>query len=508
MRMPVRSLPERPDLTQYRKQAKELVKAHAAGDAAALIRIRAHHPRLAGLDDAALRRARFALADAQWVIAREHGVESWPAFTAAIADRIAAADGSVPHAAPAEPWRLAEDAVVRGDDETLAAVLRDHGDALRRGVPSAWWGGLAPRYTEDDARAIIAREHFFADWEGYAAHAAARRDPGSPTARFEAAVDAVVDGDLDALTRALREDPALVRARSMRIHHATLLHYVAANGVEGFRQRTPKNVVAIAAALLDAGADVDATADIYGGGAQTLGLAATSIHPVTAGVLEPLLAFLLARGAAVGEARGGAAWSALINGCHANGRPAAAEFLAARAADAGADLDLEAAAGVGRLDVVRRFFADGALAGATPAQARDGFTWACEYGRAGVVAFLLARGQEVDARLPRHHGQTGLHWAAWGGHAETVRVLLAAGARVDIRDERFDGTALGWALHAWAGGGPAPADERYVAVVRQLRAAGATLDLDWLDAGRRQPSFADALRDAPAMRSALGLDHP
>lgn len=189
---------------------------------------------------------------------------------------------------------------------------------------------------------------------------------------------------------------------------------------------------------------------MYGGGAQTLGLAATSIHPVTAGVLEELLAFLLARGAAAGDARGGAAWSRLINACHANGRPAAAEFLAARAAEGGAGLDLEAAAGVGRLDVLRRFFAaDGSLAGATPGQVRDAFTWACEYGRAEVVAYLLARGQEVNARLPKHHGQTGLHWAAWGGHDDTVRVLLAAGARVDLRDERFDLTPLDWALQAW-----------------------------------------------------------
>ena len=49
---------------------------------------------------------------------------------------------------------------------------------------------------------------------------------------------------------------------------ATLLHYVAANGVEGYRQLTPPNAVAIADALLDAGADVDALADMYGGRAR------------------------------------------------------------------------------------------------------------------------------------------------------------------------------------------------------------------------------------------------
>ena len=70
-----------------------------------------------------------------------------------------------------------------------------------------------------------------------------------------------------------------MRARSARRHRATLFHYVGSNGIEGFRQRAPKNLVAIAAALLDAGADVNATAQMYGDADTTIGLAATSIHP-------------------------------------------------------------------------------------------------------------------------------------------------------------------------------------------------------------------------------------
>ena len=504
--MPARSLPERPNLDQYRKQAKDLLRAFRAADPDALARVTAHHPRLrarGAADDAA-----FQLADAQLVLAREHGADSWTAFAARIESAAAAGARVAPHAAPTHetpPWRLAEDAVVRGDDAALAALLRDHGDALRQPVPSTWWGGLAPSYTEGDARAIIARAHFFADWDAFAAFAAARRDPSSPVARFEAAADAIVAGDLATLARLLHGDPELVRARSTRRHRATLLHYVGSNGIEGFRQRTPKNIVEVAAALLDAGADVDATAQMYGSDDTTIGLAATSIHPVTAGVLEPLLALLLARGATVGDARGVEAWSRLINGCHANGRPAAAEFLAARAAESGVELDLEAAAGVGRLDVVERHVGpDGSWIGVTSDQVRDAFTWACEYGRTAVVDLLLRRGQDVDARLPRHHGQTGLHWAAWGAHVDTVRTLLAAGASVDIRDDRFGGTALGWALHAWSSHGPATDRGRYVDVARQLVAAGAVVDRAWLEQGGRGVSWADRLRSAPEMREALG----
>jgi len=497
--MPGKSLPERPNLEQYRKQAKDLLHAWRAVDPEALARVTAHHPRLR--TRAAKPDAVFALADAQLVIAREHGDDTWTAFVA----RVEAIAGAA--AAPTPPWKLAEDAVVRGDAEALAALIREHHAALRHAVPSTWWGGLAPSYVEGDARAIIAREHFFADWDAFAAFSAAMREPRSPVARFEAAVDAIVSGDLETLTRLLGDDPELVRLRSTRRHRATLLHYVGSNGVEGFRQRAPKNIVAIAAALLDAGADVNATAPVYGSDDTTIGLAATSCHPVTAGVLEPLLAFLLARGATIGSAHGGAAWSRLINDCHGNGRPAAADFLAARAVELGLDVDfdLEAAAGLGRLDLVQRFFAaDGGLIDATPDQARDGFTWACEYGKTAVVAFLLRHGQAVDARLPKHHGQTGLHWAAWGAHGDTVRALLTAGAAVDIRDEKFGGTALGWALHAWSGGRSGVDREPYVDVARQLTAAGARVDDEWL-VQSGGTSFADALRASPEMREALRL---
>jgi hypothetical protein len=108
--------------------------------------------------------------------------------------------------------------------------------------------------------------------------------PSSSVARFERAVDAVVLGDAALLERMLRESPELVRARSARTHHSMLLHYVGANGVESWRQRTPKNAVQILETLLAAGAEADATADMYGGGSTTLGLVATSCHPRDAGL--------------------------------------------------------------------------------------------------------------------------------------------------------------------------------------------------------------------------------
>lgn len=134
------------------------------------------------------------------------------------------------------------------------------------------------------AQFVIARVHGFESWPEFAAHLENLARAASPISHFETAVDATVSGDAATLQQLLRDRPELIRARSARAHHATLLHYAAANGVENYRQRTPAHVVAIAGILLDAGAEVDAAADIYGGGATTLGLTATSVHPERAGV--------------------------------------------------------------------------------------------------------------------------------------------------------------------------------------------------------------------------------
>jgi len=261
----------------------------------------------------------------------------------------------------------------------------------------------------------------------------------SPVSKFEEAVEAIVSGDLPALEKLLSENPDLVSVRSTREHRSTLLHYVSANGVEDFRQKAPKNIVAIAKLLLDAGADVNAESDAYGGRCTTLGLTATSCHPENAGVQIPLMELLIDRGAIIDGPDGYSG----VNGCLHNGRGQAAEFLANR----GARLDLEGAAGVGRLDVVQSFFAgDGRLnPPATPEQMKDGFAWACEFGRISVVEFLLQKGMPAGAKIRR--GETGLHWAAYGGHSAIVQLLLDRGAPIDVKDDRYDGTPLDWALH-------------------------------------------------------------
>jgi ankyrin repeat protein len=189
----------------------------------------------------------------------------------------------------------------------------------------------------------------------------------------------------------------------------------------------------------------------------------------------------------------------LVTGCLANGRGPAAEYLAAR----GAQLDLEGAAGIGRLDLVKDYFdADGRLKPtATTKQMEAAFAWACEYGRTTVVDFLLDRGLPIDAAV-RHDGQTGLHWAAIGGHTDLVSRLLERRAPIAAVDRTYKGTPLAWALHGWSDPPYGTARDRYYPVVAQLVRAGATVNPRWFDEAD-QSAFATTLRGDPRMTEAL-----
>lgn len=394
-----------------------------------------------------------------------------------------------------------------GDPSALAAwskawvakLVELSGISPTQGMPLRidWWTAEVERFTrsalagEDGmqpalarAQFVLARLHGFANWPKFVRHIDEIAHSGSATASFESAADAIVEGDVETLSQMLRENPGLARARSTREHHATLLHYVAANGVESWRQRTPKNIVEIADALLDKSAEVDATADIYGGGATTLGLVATSIHPERAGMQIPLLQLLLDRGARIDGAAGTDGSRSLIKACFANGRGVAAEFLSHHCRL----LDLEEAAGTGDLDAVRGFIDnDGELKpGATQEQLCQGFLWACQFGRNRVVEYLLSQGFDPGAQ--DSNGQTALHHAVIGAQLETVRLLLRHRAPLEVKN-KYGGTVLGQAVWS-AKNAPSPAP--YLAIFLLLLESGAKTDPEidgaWAELSRREVS--------------------
>lgn len=477
--MPSTQLPPHPNLLQYRKQAKDLLRAANSSDTTAIQRIASQRP--SGKQTTPFARgARYALADAQLTIAREHGFESWPRF-------LKGAMCASPQDRELEIWASAQRALVSGDVTALSALFQDHAQMLREKEPPTFGkNGLRPNYTGANVQDIFVQNHEFETFRQFELFQEALHKTDSKAADFEAAADAVIRGDLASLGALLNRSPQLVRQRSMRKHHATLLHYVGANGVEFFRQVTPKNIVGVAEILLNAGADANASADMYGGGSTTLGLAATSIHPVRAGVQKPLMEVLLSRGADVGGPEA-------VNSCLANGRLSAAELLAKH----GAPLDLEGACGVGRLDLVSEYFgADHSLTNGGTVEQRDrGFAWACEYGHTRVAEFLLDMGIAIGASI-RNHGQTGLHWAAHCAHIGTAKALIKRGAEVNATDATWGATPLSWALHGWADPPPGTRRDRYYQMVKLLIGAGAAVEASWLER--------DNIRSDARMFAALG----
>jgi hypothetical protein len=352
--------------------------------------------------------------------------------------------------------------ITKGDPASLRDWLKrfvpaDQIVRMEARIRSANIGKLA------GAQFFIARAHGFASWPKFARHVEAMQHAGSADAQFEEAADAIVSGDIDALRRLLDERPELIRQRSSRDHRSTLLHYVSANGIEDFRQRTPANIVAITRLLLDAGADVNAESDAYGGRSMTLGLTATSVHPEVAGVQIELLELLLERGAIVERSPGEA-----VRGCLANGRPMAARFLATH----GAHLDFENAAGVGDLDRVKEL-----VATTSTEELGKGFVWACAYGHNDVVALLLDHG--VDPAAGADVDMTGLHLAAHEGHLDTVKLLLAHNAPIEAKNV-YGGTVLGQTLWSVIHH-PRPAHRE---IVETLLAAGAKVGDDWFTGNR------------------------
>src|SRR5215510_9774037 len=114
---PVRAMRANPDIDQLKRQARELLDAYRAQSPDAVIEVAAHH-RTATPET-------FALHDAQFVLARSYGFESWPKLKAAV-------DGVT-------TVRL-HDAVQKGDLAAVRALLARRPEIvdLMRGGPAGY----------------------------------------------------------------------------------------------------------------------------------------------------------------------------------------------------------------------------------------------------------------------------------------------------------------------------------------------------------------------------------
>jgi ankyrin repeat protein len=173
-KLPTRRMREHPDLEQLKRQAKELLRGFGAGDPEAAAEVNAHY-HTGGA-------AKFALHDAQLVIARSYGFESWPKLKAYVdgvtvrrlADAIRAGDLPQAHAMLRARPELADLTMSYGDEHRpihyavmtrspeMVRLLMRHGANARHGIDphrdatAAWT--IAKERGYDEIAAIIEEE--------------------------------------------------------------------------------------------------------------------------------------------------------------------------------------------------------------------------------------------------------------------------------------------------------------------------------------------------------------
>lgn len=510
-------LPERPDLDQLRRQAKDLHRAARAGTPQAVERFRTYLPLRPG--------AEFTLSAAQLVLAREHGLPSWPALVAeghartqSLVEQLTdLVSGSVRgHFDPPGTRRawaeravrlVAENPDVTGYDIRIAAVV---GDAPQ----------VAEMLARDPGAAI--RPDDQAGWPPLLFVCSSRWhqiDPSRSAGLVEAARLLLDAG----------ADPNTAIGRSPQAGHCSALY--AAAGLT--------NHPALAGLLLERGADPDTPPALYhtafhrdhaclrlllergarNEGTNTLG-AAISVADTEAvrllldagvdpHVPIPEDAFAEAddKEATIAPVRAAIQW---------RGDAEMIELVLAHGADpnAGVPTDgpstyrLAARRGdTAILDVLDRYGAHddttivdqflGACARSDRAAAnillrthpglisrlstRDlaVLVDTAEYLGVEPVALMLDLGFPIDVHRDSD-GATALHSAAYTGRAELVRLLIAAGADIEARDIAFDSTPLPWAS---VGSGNPPRyhpDGDWVATIQALLDAGANTDNAWI----------------------------
>ena len=136
----------------------------------------------------------------------------------------------------------------------------------------------------EDFLETTANEFGFSSWKWLEDHLEVKMDP-----EFERAVDYLLLGKLDLLQKVIDNHPELLTRSSVYGHQAGLIHYVASNGVEIWRQVVPSNLLEITQYLLEKGASINQSHNIYGGNCSLIDLIASSAHPKDAGLSESLI---------------------------------------------------------------------------------------------------------------------------------------------------------------------------------------------------------------------------
>jgi ankyrin repeat protein len=457
-----RALAAHPDLDQLRRQAKELLAAFRDGDVDAVAEVRIRYR------DAD--RERFALHDAQLVLARSYGFDSWPKLKVYV-------DGvtvrRLVEAVRANDFSAVESLIdarpevanmeVAGDDEHRAihhAVLTRSPEMvrllMRRGADART--GIYP-HRDATCAIVIAHDRGYDDivaiiLEEEAKRRQPKKEKSQPTERQEGALDAAVTANrADHLAELLAKglDPN-EPTRLEHIDGAVLslgnpLHHCATHGK-----------LAMARMLLEAGADPNL--HIYAGGSAVNGAYRSGNAEMIAllesygGVVDGINVGLLGL-----EDR---ARQMLED--DAMGRLDPKAFGGSGPERSIADDVLWGAAGAGQTEIVRMCLA-------RIDRPREAAYWydmlrepmyiGMRRSKAGRKAMLECFRLLLERADPSVHGDRSSGWV--GGRTllhdlsgerhempaddrvAIATMLLDAGARLDIRDDLLESTPLGWA---------------------------------------------------------------
>ena len=483
------SLPERPDLDQLRRRAKELRDAARRGDAAAWERFARHHP--------SARQDAVSLAAAQLVIARELGFSSWPRLKAAIdADAVsrrevsefvaASVEGRLRQASdifradPSIASRSLLTATVLGDAEAVREMLAaDPAAAVaiddERGWPPLLYACNSRWHQIDPDRAPWMAEvvRILLD----AGASPNTNDGGRP--RYRSALRGSVEVNNPDITRVLlgagaNPDPGqpIGEAAGHRDHRCLQLllsHGARVAGTWAVGAAVyADDPVAMSLLLLDA---------LEAGGGGAADKATEALPDAAANASLPVVVALLDAGADP-QATDPDGVSALRLAVRAGRDDTAARLRALGAADDGTDVDRF----IGACLNTDRHAAEQLLAGHPDLhdrltdQDRAVIFDAAASRPAETVALMLDLGFSPHAR--NGFGEQPLATAAYHGNAAIVRLLLDAGADVDARDTRFDSTPLAFATVGSGERAGKPGD--WLETVRLLIDAGASRQDVWI----------------------------
>ena len=483
------SLPDRPNLGQLRRQAKELRDAARRGEPGALDRVTRIYR--------AAPQGGVTLAAAQLVIARELGFTSWPrlkaavesnsatpgqlveAFVAASVERRLREAATILEAHPSIAAHSIYAAAVLGDRRTVSEMLAaDPSGAVAideaRGWPPLLYACYSRWHHIDPSRATGMAKvvNLLLD-----AGASPNTNNGARVG-YRSALSGAVEVNNPDVTRVLLDAGAnpddrqcIGEAAGHRDHRCLELLLSHGARVAGTW-------------ALDAAVDADdpqavslLTGVLRGATGQTANEATEALPGAAANASSEVVSALLAAGAdrTASDSEG---FSALRRAVRAGQAETAALLVRHGAPDDSTDVDRF-------IGACRR--ADRAVAEQILAEHPDlpdrltdddraAVAEAAGSAPAAAVALMLDLGFSPDDR--NGFGEQPLHTAAYYGNAEVVRLLIDAGADLEALDARFDGTPLAYATVG--SGERAGQPGNWIETVRLLIRAGASRDDAWI----------------------------